>query len=1711
MPSVLSALSCGAAVPVRDLTILQISFHENDLPVSSLTEDLNTAHRFLSGTNPFLFPSSFDYSEARVDLPALRSLSSDASSEALIGALRGRDIPLSYRTDREAVEWAFTSLLSWTDQMPGAFSDWLSAVRKAAGSGGTPRIVILLDLCDPLSSGSAFSLLRFLRKIPGIDSSDLYLIALAETSCPVSTEETKQFREAVHAINIQEMVCDPGVPGTGMARACWLLGMPASLPSSPDAWKIVYVAAARMIGRLLGEETVPAEGLHTLEIPGILTLQSLGAEASSFASFIHCAAWLLSDLLPSIRSWSEHPGALRSLSPNTRSGLFRRLFHPSDGSAALPAEFTSVQRALKALCAETVSLIRSMPDPLRSPSVSDPLWSETVDACGRVVTVASEYDVSLLESENSGILSVKPVHRVSLADTEEEKLQKRLSDIRKQLEEEIEKRNRLFTSLGAFRARYAVLDCRSRCRDALSLAKTKLEDLLLEEEPDHLSVAAQTRRVQLLEAAVARCNTDLADETLWSSQSGMSLSQDSLSPYDSCILSQKACEKLSSFLSPDGDGEQARKEMRALLPFLFRDPLTSDAKTLMKKLVDTCAGTLSEDPFQSLFNAAAAVSHEETASLRFLSAGNVPSVPLLPDLYPEEPLITFSSLAALLNKENGNGLQTEQDMRGTLACFLLRQYRRRSSDEAVLEISDYRSGDSPILDSWLSSHRTESVTIVSLRKEDDSLPFMIILPGKGFLCAHRGSAHNSMIPAFSRPWWDEESFVFRDPSSLLSCGDLSVLLSQLSSMEKACVSRDSSALHAFLRSFSESLEAQRTSSALPSLLSLRLKSAYGLRLLPAFSSSLVRTVTHYEHSLPVDRIASALTAKAGLSAPDLKIPDDIVFTYRDVPFAREDPQTLLSPIPLPAEDYILSLLDQECRRLEASSDQYHDLLENELRLLLLRNPDASPESREVAESLLHLASRPIREEITELTWPWDPHSPSILTILTESLGASVASSALTPFSDCLTVFPARGNEIIGDMLLSASCQVLPIAPEEEQPDITSLQQDAVLPPFSSVFAESLCMTSEGRTLLRPDLLAFDRPSPGEIRVTMTLEGSFTVRLIRVYREEDILRLYSHDIPTLAVWPDIPFRPENWKAYFIYASFGPDFVMDALYNDGSGASVSSTEDAERHIVRTDVFPVCFTFRRGERTLGAVPNLLPLPETTGKGTATACVDFGSVGTSVVLSFRDHTRPLQGQTMMRTILNNPASSADLLRREFLPSVPLTALLPTASRIFRNTPGAPPQPFEDGIVLMTSGLRDLLSVPSDHLYTCLKWEEEKGRSAVLCLHQIMLMTALQARIEGVDTLRWRFAIPDEMAREGRERLCNHFLTLARAVNESAGYPAPENDPFVFFAPESSSLGAYFRFCASEDTRGGFMVLDLGACTADLSLFLRGREQAVRTCQIPLGIHYLLLPALLQDPDLLLQELLSVQDPSFRQDLSVLSNVLKSARSDSSVLRRARLALDCFLEEYAPLIIPSLMYNPGTGMPTRLGSVLLLHFSFLMMLSGLNLLQIAADPGKNDFLPEQMSLCLAGRGSLLLENLPPEIKTGLWHCLTMFRNPRVASISLLFSSEKKMEIAVGLSILQGVTCDLPVSSSIPTAVGVRPEELLPQFLLRFAREFPASAQILFPDCMTGDFYHPFTPRGESVISASIAQSFTAGNALRPFDALASWITTLLEMINLNG
>ena len=1783
LPVIFAALSSGAACSVPGLRVFALSRgQDNPEKAASLASSLSGAHRRMAPAEgaPF-FPAEFSFESCIPVFRDLRNNPADPSESLLFDALRGKGLPFSAFSDGEAAEWSFADLLSRPeDPSVAPLLTWLrkaadeactaQAAAKAAGiseahadpasvadaraanaagaagdegedeaagaaeaegegeneaAAESPepavRLAVLADCFDPFAGGAARALLPFLRTFFEQAGAPVCLsfIALGEAAPPQDDSFSSFVSDGLKRL------------GGRSGRPLWMLSLPSSMVASPEAFRVTALAAGRVLAEFASGRPSSSSRVGIREIDGTLSAGSLGDQAPAFAAFVRGAVWLLTDLFPAFRSYLAHPARFRSLTVNPRSALFRQLLAAAE-SGPEPAEDLNVfESVLRSVLTEVLAFAQSVPAALRSSGSNVSLWQQAVSACGRYITVAAEYDVSAAEARESGLDSVRPVHRVSMADTEEEQLVRRLQDMHRQLDQESAALEKICLSLGGYKALQVRMDCRLRCESALKAARAQAAAPA--DGLDHLSLMKRARRVRLLEAAVERCGEDIAAASAVSALSRVpSAGPEPADPYAFTVLTPEGCRALEQLLSASG-GESLPK-----MPPLFPSLPDPDPKVRIRALASFCSEALSSPaarrPVPFLVERVLSLCLQELSGVSFPRDRVMPAVPLLPDLFVGG---AFLSEEEKRIREGGGSLGAKavtEEQKGLLAMLLLRQYRRCTAAEAALACTELRPESSPVLQYWLSARGADKAYVFSLGRDDLSLPVAVAIPGHALLPARRIQLHKDLIPDFCT-WYDREKDVFLNPVPFLAEGDRMLLQTQLGAMRKAFGAAaehsdpaDPDPLGLLIRAMLDDLSPEEDPPApdpqAAQALRTRLQAVCGLQHLPAYAASLTKETCFYERFLPSDLVAACLLGVDSFPASSCEgIPEDAVYSFRGVPFARGDSRLLLVSAHAPGEEYTLSRLSAECEVLSAASDDFRDALLLRLRELLERCPDALPGAKKTASSLLKEVAEPLDRREPVFTWPWDEQSPSILTVLQESLGASVSLDALHPFSDCLTVFPARGLDVIGDSLLSSMCTVLPLT---EAPEGAEIAPDAVLPPLSPAFANVLCLLPEGRTLLKPGLLAFERfreePSgfakdvSDSFRVTLTLDGAFPVHLVRAYAPEEVRHLYAHDIPTVALWPSVPFRRQDWHAYYVYAHLSAAWTVSVLSADAAWAEVTPTSE-DRCAAVFEAFPVCLSLRCGEQTAGLLPNVLPEPLVEPAGPVTVCVDFGSSGTSVVFAGSAGRRPMHGPVMVRTLLNNPASSRELLRREFLPAVPVSALLPTVSRLFRNVPGAAPVPFADGIVLMSSSLEDLLSTPSDAIYTSLRWEEEKGRSGFLCLHQVMLMAALQARYEGADRLSWRFSLPDEMAREGRESLMNLFASLAENVFRESGYSSDPGDPAVLpvaFASDSSALGAYFRFCAAEDTRGGFMVLDLGACTADISLFLRGREQAVRTCQIPLGIHYMLLPSLLRDPDLLARDFSFCQDPAFLRDLSLLSKALSAARTDPVALRRARVALDFFVADHLPLMVSLALQLAAGGYPTRSGALILLHLAFLLMLSGLVLLQLAADPARNDFLPEQMSLCLSGRGIAILESFPPPLKKSLWHFLSMFRNKRVASLSFLFSAEKKMEIPVGLSLLQEVYSDLPPASAVPASVAVRPAELLPEFLLRFRKAFPASAELLFPGCFTNDYYHPFTGRGEALFSSSIDHTFPpAGPDLknaenpRPYDNLAAWLGNLLDMM----
>lgn len=1685
--------ACSGLVRSADrISILHISSGDEDPLIARTVNDLGQISDSVSGSSPY-WQTRFEY---RYWQPSLNiSAGQDGQIRAvrlLTEALYGQETDSSIPVDTASVQWRMTSLIH-----AGAseWSDLTAALRTRLREPGEQiRIMIAADLSDPEGSGIAFAAASCLRKaFSGEDRISVgfsFLNNIAGTDDPLLR---LRIRENLLNVSESRMIRDSaGNPAAG-ADSVWVFGLPAGCRTPDPEGSPVNIAFARACAEFFTSDE-PVRGFRTVSIPGVLTWDAAGRSADTFAAFVRMSVWLLTDLLPSIETFCGRSSVRAALSPSPRAVFFRRFFQATvqEEGSGFTERTAALRRVLKQILTHVCAFVRYLPDALRLSGRAMSDWSALVSLCGQCVTLGSAWDVAVRSAEEAGLDKIKPVHRSSLADTEEEKAQRDLKEKENRLDLLLKKRQEAMNTAGGFRSAQALADCLARCEKALAAAVSQLKGL---RDSDVEKVILAESRVATLQAAVDRTRDELRQAVSFPAAAVLPSPGISAScPWAGELFDQDGVRVLFDWLTADGDpAEDLTKQLRDRLQTLIPVRNESDPRLLMKEFISACRDP-EGDPFAALLEASAGV------FLNFTSLAGTAACELPPVMLMHDTDLTSEPDSVRTLQEHTVAPETADPTaarRGLLAMLLLIQYRRGSSDSIRIVRHTLRPADGPDIAAWLDTVSSASAEILCLQKAADEFPVALILPGINLFTVPLSVRQASLIPGFVL-WFSPLTRTFSDPCVYLNESDRTLITEQLTRLRSLLDPAKSPVLNEFLGSFHRAvMHSFKKKSAADPFFMTRLTAVCGLCGLPAYSE-LVRHEVIYEKAITDDTVCSCLSGADHVSGPVSKVSSEINYSWKGIPFARESSSSLLETVGFPDEADALNVLKADSELLFDASDLYRDALQQNIPRLLKKYPVCSEDIRSQALAEVNRAAVPIADHITELNTPVDPDAAASVSILREAVAPLSPDFCLDPFSSRLAVIPRQGHRILGDSVLSEQCVLK--SPSGDDPS-REIPDDAVIPPFSTAFASALCETESGRTLMSPDLLDFRREGES-IRVSILLHAAFDVRLTRIYQPEEIIYLYSDDIPTVAIWPAIPFAKNDWKAYYSFGHMPGGFTLSAILN---GRVLPLPHSGDRYANETAVCPACFILKRDGCSVGALPNILPGPALPSGGTVAACIDYGSSGISVVLNTEDGPEPLSGEVTVRTLLRHPVHSRQVLRDEFLPAVPVTPILPSATRLFRNVPNQSPVPFTDGSILMPSSLDDLRDLDPATLFTSLKWTSEKSRSSELCLHQVMLMAALQARLGGASSLCWRLAVPDEMAFDGKQMLAQHFSALAETVSDESGLLPPSDLPLVAFASESTANGSYFRTCAPDQTGSGFMVLDIGSCSSDLSLFLRGHTDAVRACRIPMGIQYMMIPSLLADPQMLSKDFGSVEDESFRKDLQLLADLFTSAQKDKTVLRKARLALDTFVADRLDLIRQFCLSLQGGCSSTASGSMMLVHHAWLMTLSGLLLYQMASDPTRNDALPARMNLFMSGRGVGLMESMSEMTRAKLARFLTLCGSSRVHGVGILWSTEKKMEIPVGLALQSTPSGTLPRPAVSPVAIPVKPVELISRFLLLFLQEFPNSALTIFPGWYSNDPYRPLSAKALDIIDSAVSACFSGKEVPRPFDSLAACLTFLLE------
>lgn len=811
----------------------------------------------------------------------------------------------------------------------------------------------------------------------------------------------------------------------------------------------------------------------------------------------------------------------------------------------------------------------------------------------------------------------------------------------------------------------------------------------------------------------------------------------------------------------------------------------------------------------------------------------------------------------------------------------------------------------------------------------------------------------------------------------------------------------------------------------------------------------------------------------------------VLYSLDGAAFARRSAFCLAEPARSPGEADALARLKRELALLEQHDAGWRRRASITLRELAEASQDR-PGLWPRLPGLLkgwadELDRRPEDAGFTlEVTYPLDGRPAALCALLREALGMEDASLVEAPLSDALLLLD--GPPPFADETLNTACRVT-----------LGARACYAVPPLSPGLCAFLTDAADADESGAPRLdlsglrflpAADGRSVEARLRVTRRIQkggevAESAVTFRRAYVLSDALQtgaafvLPAGEAPYVAVWPNVRLSPGLWKRYFVHAHRPQSVEVWALSAGGwtQGELRSASGFAWRNTC-VDRFPAFVALRRGALSLGALLNDAPRRLLRHEPAAAIAIDFGSISTTVMLRQDGRVQPASlPECLHRTLLSPAPDDGARLADEFLPD---TVLLPGSAveatyysvmDMFADAPEAWRTVLCDGHIYYRLSLPDLLEKSASALYYDLKWsgEDYALRCLRLFLKQAMLQAALSARLWGSSSASWRVSMPNAMPPAKQEAYLEMMRGLAREVSAECGLPLTGGCPAVLYATENQADGLYFLSRSEVSAGSGYLNLDIGGSTADLSLWLGGAAHAAIECSLLLGCREMLFESLCDWHSEDLERDFASGSEALRQ---AVGGVVSAFRREASTTRgrlKCMFLLDDLLAAYAGDIREAMAAARSLGGITYFESLLLLHIGYLFYLSGELMQRAHADADLSPLLAQRMALCVAGNGGQLVKALADEQLTRLCS-LAMTRLAADHPLRVLLpvqSRHPKQEVARGL-----LARDDALQSAVHGADrwnGTRPyggperEDLLSGYLPLFYRVFPQAAERLMP------------------------------------------------------
>ncbi len=874
----------------------------------------------------------------------------------------------------------------------------------------------------------------------------------------------------------------------------------------------------------------------------------------------------------------------------------------------------------------------------------------------------------------------------------------------------------------------------------------------------------------------------------------------------------------------------------------------------------------------------------------------------------------------------------------------------------------------------------------------------------------------------------------------------------------------------------------------------------------------------------------------------------VTYAYQGRSFAIESARYLLEPVNTPDELNTLQRLWAEISLpLQYNGDWNRAVAKRFVELanhLTALSGTENGASRRVIELLrkwsVKLANfRETGDRTLALELPLTDVPSTLSALAREMVGLPDAEALVGAFSDCLTL--CRGAAPFDDATLSDHCAV------------RGAQDLYAVPPISAELALWLTKAAEEsaqeeyRPRLPADAFDFELLTEGQtqkVRARMRLTRRYRAKDATYENHIDLSYVYTvgmkytrgaavetvtEALPTVRCWPAVRFTRGQWLAYYVLVQ-RPEAV--AVLSPSAGGwvqgeprdAVAEDEHGQKtayrwQTARLTAWPAYLALTRGKLSLGALPNDEPVTQLKRETPAAVAVDFGSNATTVMLRQGEQVRPAAlPPEMLKTLLRGAPADDALLPDELLPAQcyadehnPSTFV--SVMDMFTDDEQKWLVPLLDGHIYYAQNLNALLNKNPNALYYDLKWGEEPYvvRCLRLFLKQTMLQASLAARLAGSPSLSWRVSMPDAMPLYRQEAYLEMVRSLAKDVAADTGMPLTDGLPAVLFASENLADGLYFRTRNEVNVRNGYLNMDIGGGTTDLSVWLNGIPGAAAEASLLLGCRQILFDSLSARRRAEFIADFQNARPELRTLVGDMAAAFASGQNSLRLRQKNVFLLDAFFARHNDDIADTMASVRGEGRVSLLESLLLLHVGFLFRLCGELLERSALCDETRARLSPRMEICVAGNGGQFLKLFDRNTRSKLFNLALygLSADHPVRELVLVQSRHPKQEVARGLladvsrlrSSVQGG--ETPGPAQACAAPAQRRRSLLKDYLLAFYSAFPQAGEKLLGKAFERD---PNPQVVQLKPSAEIELETVLDNELTDGDEFAGYVRAFTAM-----